>query len=300
MKYFFQINNLETKESKFFDSDRKPIKETDLPSNITKVAMGFPLAILFYPPLKKRIYACVIDNAGRKQYFYTKEYKDKMDVEKFDGFIKMIERVDNLLKECNKQQDEISTAIMLMNQCNFRIGHEKYKKLYNTNGTLTLSKGHIHKGNNNSIEIEFLGKKKEENYCKLSNKNTSLYRVLNEFLNKSNNKLFKTIKYIDVYDFIKKYNLKPKDIRQVSANREFYDILRDKKYTGTTKKEAKSFLKEVLQKTSENMNHTPAVCKKKYLMTQWFEYEDINELIDIVKNNEFKKSIEILLKKKIT
>ena len=45
-----------------------------------------------------------------------------------------------------------------MNECNFRIGHEKYKKLYGTNGTLTLNSSHMLK-KKDGIEIEFQGKK---------------------------------------------------------------------------------------------------------------------------------------------
>ena len=78
---FYQLNNLEKKESKFFNDKREPIKEEDLPNNIQRVALGFPKAILYYPPLNDKIYACVIDNAGRKQYFYTK--KQHLDVLRF-------------------------------------------------------------------------------------------------------------------------------------------------------------------------------------------------------------------------
>ena len=87
MKYFYQINNLEKKETKFYNSKRKLISEDKLPKNIIKVAMGFPYAIIFHPPLDGKIYAYVIDQAGRKQYFYTKEYKEQMEEKKFKNFL---------------------------------------------------------------------------------------------------------------------------------------------------------------------------------------------------------------------
>ena len=94
MKIYYQINDLEKKISKFYDSKRQKINENDLPETVKKVAMGFPLAVLFDPPLKGKIYAYVIDNAGRKQYFYTKDYKNGMQVEKYEKFPKIIDKVD--------------------------------------------------------------------------------------------------------------------------------------------------------------------------------------------------------------
>ena len=107
----------------------------------------------------------------------------------------------------------------------FRIGHEKYKKLYGTDGALTLTKDHIRK-KDDKIHIEFLGKKKEVNYCLLDDKESQLYKILDRFLSKNQKDLFKNIKYNDVYNMINKYKLKPKDIRQVGANRQFYSNLK--------------------------------------------------------------------------
>lgn len=300
MKYFYQINNLEKKETKFYNSKRKLISEDKLPKNIIKVAMGFPYAIIFHPPLDGKIYAYVIDQAGRKQYFYTKEYKEQMEEKKFKNFPKLIDKVDRLIEYCQTHKNDITTAIMLMNDCNFRIGHEKYKKLYDTNGTLTLNSRHIKK-NENKITIEFLGKKKEKNFCSLKNKNTILYKTLDNFLDKKQKLLFNDLKYDDVYDFLKDFELRPKDIRQVSANREFYDLLREIDFEGdfTSQKETKKYLKQILEETSYNMNHTPTVCKKEYLMPQWFEFteEKLEKLLNFVNKNDFKDTIEYIIKK---
>ena len=148
--------------------------------------------------------------------------KNGMQVEKYEKFPKIIDKVDNLIKDCKKNiNDDVSLSILLMNECNFRIGHEKYKKLYGTNGTLTIGSNHMTK-KDSGIEIEFSGKKKEVNYC-LVKKKSSLYPILDKIVNKPRTPLFGDIKYDDVYDFLKKYKLRPKDIRQASANRSFYE-----------------------------------------------------------------------------
>lgn len=292
MKIYYQVNNLEKKTSLFYDSNKKPIPESSLPPTVKKVAMGFPSAVLFDPPLKGKIYAYVIDNAGRKQYFYTKDYKEEKEEEKYKKFPKIIDRVDKLIGDCKKNNDEVSLAVLLMNECNFRIGHEKYKKLYGTNGTLTLNASHMTK-KSNGIEIEFVGKKKEINYC-LVKKNSFLYPILEKFSEKSKAPLFKDIKYDDVYDFLKEYKVRPKDIRQVSANRAFYEFIQKKSYNGDDKKSSKQYLKDILDLTSQKMNHTATVCKNEYLMPQWFLFDDANKLKRYINNHNFQQTIKYI------
>jgi DNA topoisomerase-1 len=293
---FYQLNNLEKKESKFFNDKREPIGEGDLPDNIQKVALGFPKAILYHPPLNNKIYACVIDNAGRKQYFYTKKYLEKAEGNKFKNFTQMIQKVNKLLDYCYKHCNEITTSIVLMDECNFRIGHEKYKKLYGTDGALTLTKDHIRK-KDDKIHIEFLGKKKEVNYCLLDDKESHLYKILDRFLSKNQKDLFKNIKYDDVYQLIKKYKLKPKDIRQVGANRQFYSNLKRMRLKGETVKECKQFMREVLEITGRKMNHTPAVCKKKYLIPKWFEFqgEEVHKLKKYASSHSFLETVQYVM-----
>jgi len=286
MKHFFQINDLKNKKSYFFNSQLKLIP----PPNIQKVALGFPKAILFHPPLHNKIYAYVIDNKNRIQYFYTKEYKEQMENKKYNKFPKLIQPIQKLINECSKQNNDICKSILMMNECNFRIGHEKYKKLYNTNGTLTLSHKHLHK-NGNNINIQFLGKKKEENFCSISPK-SKLYSNLQSSI-KNKKQLFNNINYNDVYNFLKEYNLKPKDIRQYSANSIFFSNLQKNIINDKPKK----YLKNILQLTAQKMNHTPNVCKKEYLMPQWFNEDKLEEIQKYAQNNNFEKTINYIIKK---
>ena len=53
--------------------------------------------------------------------------------------------------------------------CNFRIGNEKYKKENNSFGVTTLQKKHV-KIKNDSLIIDFNGKKNVRNTCKVTNK----------------------------------------------------------------------------------------------------------------------------------
>ena len=117
MKIFYQINNLGQKKSNFFNSKKESIRESQLPSTVKKVALGFPQAVLFDPPLNNKIYAYVIDSRGRKQYFYTKEYKESMEEEKYSHFPKIVPIVEKLLHQCeqNSGKDEVCKSVLLMN-----------------------------------------------------------------------------------------------------------------------------------------------------------------------------------------
>lgn len=286
MTIYYQINNLGKKKSHFFNSKKKSIDENELPKTVKKVALGFPQAVLFDPPLNNNIYAYVIDSRGRVQYFYTKEYKEKMEEEKYNNFPKKIPIVENLLNQCGQDSgnDEVCKSVLLMNECNFRIGHEKYKKMYDTNGALTINHKHIHPSNN-KIDIRFLGKKKEENFCQIR-KPSKLYAELQNTYHKKKN-LFNDIQYNDVYTFLKKYQITPKDIRQYSANNLFYKNIKENPIQEN--ENPKKYLKNILEMTAQKMNHTPSVCKKEYLMPQFFNIspKELNELSNKKKFREF-------------
>jgi DNA topoisomerase-1 len=293
MKIYYQINNLDQKKSNFFNSKKESIEENALPETVKKVALGFPQAVLFDPPLNNKIYAYVIDSRGRKQYFYTKEYKKEKEQEKYNHFPKIIPVIEKILDQSNKNfnKDEIYKSVLLMNECNFRIGHEKYKKMYDTNGTLTINHKHIHPSKN-KIDIRIIGKKKEENFCQIG-KPSKLYEELqNTYLKKKN--LFNNINYNDVYTFLKKYKISPKDIRQYSANNLFYKNI--KEIPIQENENPKKYMKNILEKTAEKMNHTPGVCKKEYLMPQLFAFEP-QELHKMTNKNNFRDFINLIVKK---
>ena len=290
MKIFYQINKLEEKKAYFYNEDKKEISEDELPKDILKVPMGFPEAVLFYPPLKGKIYAYVLDSKGRKQYFYTKEHKEKMGDKKYKHFPKIIPKVEKLLNSCKNKNDQICQSIIMMSECNFRIGHEKYKKLYNTNGTLTLNHSHLEKNNKNNIHIKFIGKKKEENYC-LVEPSSPVYKMANNSLQKKQ-PLFKDVNYKNVYSYLKKFDLKPKDVRQYNANLLFYNNIRSQKIDDKPKK----YLKKILELTAVKMNHSPTVCKKEYLMPLWFDAENLEKTQLYAKNHSFKDTIAYLSK----
>ena len=100
-----------------------------------------------------KVQAIGVDEAGRKQYIYSKKFVQEQQEIKFQDLIQFGKKIKRLRRDVkhhiSKSTDiydrskVISMVIYLMDHCNFRIGTEEYKKLYNTYGATTLNKNHI-------------------------------------------------------------------------------------------------------------------------------------------------------------
>ena len=140
-------------------STLKRIREMRIPPGYSKVKIS-----------KKtdKIQAIGVDDAGRKQYIYSKKFVKEQQEIKFQDLIQFGKRIKRLRKDVKhhiskwgdiyNREKIICMVIYLMDNCNFRIGTEEYKKLYNTYGA-TINKNHII-FKENEAEIRFVGKKK--------------------------------------------------------------------------------------------------------------------------------------------
>ena len=285
--YFFQVNNLKTKKSLFYDKYNNLISE--IPEHIKKIPLGFPKGILYDPP-RKNVYAIAVDSKNRRQYFYVPKYKEKKRLDKFSNnetvIYDSVKVLNSALKKIRYQKNKdidylIAFVIMIMANCNFRVGNEKYEKLYNTYGAINFKIDSV-KYKNKEFVIKFIGKKGEENKCFINQKN-NLYKTMKEnYLCKKKDKSFFdkpfisykdentgeiiTLKYNDVYSYFKKNNIRPKDIRMIQANIIFLSILKENQETIPEKEgEYKRWLKGLYEITADKMNNTPTVCKKEYV-----------------------------------
>lgn len=224
------------------------------------------------------------DSLNRKQYIYHPQFKEESQEIKFEDLIyfgKKIKRIRkdiNSLLECNdnipKKENVIGLVIFLIDRCNFRVGSDKYKKLYNSYGVTTLNKKHIN-FKNNCIKIEFTGKKGVLNTSKVSNKNSlkminKLCNIYgnNEFLfcyqDKDGNVYRVTEKHIN--DFLKKYHrfLSVKMFRTWAANQILLKELLSLPVPQTPTESKRNVLHSI-KKAAKLMHHTSNVSKKSYM-----------------------------------
>ena len=299
-----------TNNDKFIYFDKKTRRKIVDESTLRRIqSLRIPPAYTSVKISKRansKVQAIGTDTKKRKQYIYNKEYVEMQKEIKFEDLIhfgRKIKRIrkdiNNNIKLCSRDSSRIrdktciiSIVLYLIDRCNFRVGNEKYKKLYNSYGATTLNRSHF-KINKNNILIKFNGKKGVENESKVDNKNVknlleNLCRFQGEYIFcyvDSKGETFRiTEKHIN--DFLKKYHksITVKMFRTWSANYMLLRSILDHPLPENTK-EANKNVREIIRNAASKMHHTGNVSKKSYMN---------NKLIDLYLENpvKFKNIIE--------
>ena len=260
---------------------------------------------------KNKVQAKGTDTKDRVQYIYSDEYIQHQSEIKFEDLIIFGKKIKRIRKDINSnikmcvndtskiQNKEclISLVIFIIDKCNFRVGNEKYKKLYNSYGVTTLNKKHFAFLKHN-LKIQFIGKKGILNKSKVEN--TDVVAIIDKLCNynfeyifsyKDNKGTIYRITEVHINDFLKKYNksLTIKMFRTWNAN-----CILVKEILGlplpNTKNEASKYIKTIIKKAANKLNHSSNISKKSYLNNKIINLylEDPNKFKDII--NNFRKS----------
>ena len=273
-----------------------------------------------------KIQAIGVDSKNRSQYIYNKEFLEQQSNEKFEDLIHFVRKIRNIrsdilknIKLCYYDKTQLQTknclisiVLFLIDKCNFRVGNEKYKKLYNTYGVTTLNNSHF-EINKNNVRIKFVGKKGVINESKIENKEAT--EIFNNIC-RQNNGLEYIFSYRDhkgnifritekhINDFLKKYNknLSVKMFRTYKAN---YILIKDilDYPLPETQREASRNIRQIIKKASSKMHHTGNVSKKSYMNNKiidlyLYEPEKFNQVINDCRrtNGELPVINKILIK----
>ena len=295
MKYYKRENN-NNKKIYYVNNKNEIIKNNKIIDQIKSFKIPPAWKNVQINPNSNKIIATGFDIKGKKQYIYSnthvlnKSYEKFCEQKLFGKYIPKIKKdIEKELKNKNNTKNKLIALILkIILICNFRIGTENCRKNNNSYGVSTIIKKQIILENNNT-KIEFVGKKGVINKCLIKDKNINeiiknLYnsRRNSEELFKLNNK---KITNLDVNNYLKKYNNKitTKDFRTWAANTLFLKSILNNEISDKLSKRKKD-LREAIKYVSSKLHHTPAVCKKKYLL---------NNLLDlyIEKPKRFKKYI---------
>lgn len=291
---------------------RKRVKNLNLLKHIKtlKIPPGYK-NVKISSNMKSKVQAIGIDNKDRSQYIYNKEYIEKQSEIKFEDLIyfgKKIKRIrkdiNSNIKSCVNDRSKIqskecliSLVIFLIDKCNFRVGNEKYKKLYNSYGVTTLNKKHFEFLKNN-IKISFIGKKGVLNQSKVENKD--VVDIIDKLCNFNFEYIFSykddkgqvfrvTEKHIN--DFLKKYHksLTVKMFRTWSANYILVKEILDHPLPNN-QKEASKYIREIIKKAANKMHHSNNVSKKSYMNNKIIDLYllDPDKFKDII--NQFRRN----------
>jgi DNA topoisomerase-1 len=176
-----------------------------------------------------------------------------------------------------------------MDLCNFRNGNKKYEEKYGSHGITTLHKNHL-KFINESIEIDFIGKKGVKNSCIINNKKIQeIIKKLYKLSNKKNEYIFSinykdediTITPNDINNYLKSFKITSKDLRTWNANiiflKNFKKEIKNIKIEDINNKLTKKLIKKSIDITANSLHHTSSICKSSYILK--------NMLINIENNN---------------
>ena len=298
-----------TKKFKFYNNKSKKLVKT--PSVLKRI-----LSLRIPPAYKKvvisnsnnsKVQAIGVDLKGRKQYTYNPKFVEEKQKEKFSNLVFFGRKIKRIRRDINNnissgsnnirlvknKNTMISVILYLIDKCNFRVGCQKYKDLYNTYGVTTLNNQHLNI-NDNSVTIEFVGKKGVVNKDKIKNSNvcrilrTLYYNNDDEYIfnytDDKGNKYRITEKHIN--DWLKKYDkrITVKMFRTWNSN---YILLKEilNLELPQDEKQAKKNINMAVKKAASQLHHTANVSKKSYMD---------NEIITLYVENpmKFKKLVE--------
>ncbi|AST09497.1 DNA topoisomerase type I [NY_014 poxvirus] len=233
------------------------------------------------------------DSKGRKQYFYGKLHVQNRNAKRDRIFI----RVYNVMKNINvfidkyikKTNDDVKyqlAVFMLMETMFFiRFGKMKYLKENETVGLLTLKNKHI-EVNTDKINIKFVGKDKVSHEF-VVHKSNRLFKPLMRLTNESMPEefLFNSLTERKVYNCIKQFGIRIKDLRTYGVNYTFlYNFWTNVKSISPLPS-TKKLIVLTIKQTAEVVGHTPSISKSAYMATTILEMVKDKDFLDNMINN---------------
>ena len=124
-----------------------------------------------------KVLAIGTDEKGRQQYTYNPDYIQAATDNKYKKLINFGNNYKCIINRINKdmisfddsKKKQIAMILKMMDECNFRIGNEKYAKENKSFGVCTLENKHIKVGKDN-VTVDFIGKEGVRNMCHIKNK----------------------------------------------------------------------------------------------------------------------------------
>lgn len=299
------ITRRRTKKGFYYKNQKtcKVIKSKKLLKHIA--TLNIPPAyedVMISSNMDDKVLAISRDDKDRKQYTYNPKYIEEQQEIKFCDLIHFGRKLKSIridimkkLKESNdsipSKDSVIALILFLIDRCNFRIGNEKYKKLYDTYGVTTLNSKHImlHESHFN---ITFIGKKSIENKGKITHplalkimrKLMTLYGRFDYifYYKDQHTKEIYRVNEKHISNYLKRYNSKlvPKMFRTWAANQMVLGYLLNTNNELTLKKN----IINAVKKTADKMHHTVNVSKKNYINNEILDFYlnrnvDFNNLI---------------------
>ena len=244
------------------------------------IAPGYTSAMISNDSTSK-VQAVCVDSKGRKQFMYHPEHVKKAREKKFECFLqldsvwnKIQADVKSILAKASSgnvidKQHQIALIVRLLMTTGLRIGNDKYMKDNNTFGLCTMHLSHL-SDEGNLIKICLVGKHHQVNKACVTEEASKqvMRRLVQEKRRRREVRLF-DVHPADVNIWLKRYmsDASSKVLRTHRANK-----LLMQHFNRLNTEPVARRLKEAVEKTAADLNHTPAVCKSQYLHPALMEH----------------------------
>ncbi|ADT91107.1 DNA topoisomerase type I [Cotia virus SPAn232] len=246
------------------------------------------------------------DSKGRTQYFYGKLHVKKRNSNRDDIFIRVyrvINRINDFIDNnisLKKKSDDVSfqLAVFMLIETSFfiRMGKLKYLKENETVGLLTLKNKHIFL-DDKKLFIRFTGKDKVKHEF-IVHKSNRLYKCVIKLYNseKQENFLFNKLNERRIYDLMKNFNIRLKDLRTYGVNYTFLYNFWNNIKSLTPLPTIKKLITISIKETAETVGHSPSISRNAYMAITVLDFliQD-SEIITSIKDITFNEFVNIII-----
>ena len=276
------------KSFRYVDSNGKPVTTPDQLERIRRLAIPPAYTdVWICPDPRGHIQATGRDARGRKQYRYHPRWREVRDETKFTRLLAFAEVLPRMREAVERdlglpglpRQKVLATVVRLLEWTRIRVGNEEYARSNKSFGLTTLKNQHV-EVSGSRIRFEFRGKSGKAHSCDISDRRLARIvarcqaipgQELFQFIDEDGNR--QSISSEDVNDYIRGIagdDFSAKDFRTWSGTMLAASALRDLG-PAKTAKEAKTAFLQAIDRVSEQLNNTRAVCRKYYVHPALFE-----------------------------
>jgi DNA topoisomerase-1 len=284
----------------YLDPSGKPVRDSRQLARFR--ALAIPPAyteVWICPDPRGHIQATGRDARGRKQYRYHPKWREVRDETKFSrllAFAEVLPRMRELVeKDLNlpdlPRRKVLATVVRLLEWTCIRVGNEEYARSNQSFGLTTLKNQHV-EISGSRIRFEFRGKSRKVHSCDVSDRRLSRIvarcqaipgQELFQYLDEDGSR--QAIHSEDVNDYIRELaggDFSAKDFRTWTGTVLAATALRELGQVSNPKEAKVNFLLAI-DRVSEQLNNTRAVCRKYYVHPALFETYVQGTLLNLFK-----------------
>lgn len=252
------------------------------------------------PQANGHIQATGRDARGRKQYRYHPKWREVRDETKFGRMLAFSEvlprirsRVERDLGQSRLTREKVLATVVRLLECTgIRVGNDEYAKANNSYGLTTLKDRHVDISGS-TLQFEFRGKSGKQYRVSISDRR--LARIVQRCQSLPGEELFQ---FLD--DDGKREVVSSEDVNQYlrDAAGEDFTSKDFRTWVGTilavaalkdigscrSPKEAKSNILRAIDKVSEQLNNTRAICRKYYIHPAILETYEEGTMLELLQN----------------